>query len=309
MNFKRLFVHHRNDTGIPVDREVKVIEEGGHQYKDYPSLSVIIPTVDGVRNGYFESLMKQLKNQTFQNFEIIVIKGDSRQGRAINTGVDIARGKYIMTLDDDTSLVNEESIEHLVKALDKDKKIGIAGGINVIPQNASNFVKRTMEEIPRRMTPPVQVITDSDLAEHPLMIMRKKDFILMGGENEKIPRGLDPYLRNKFRQEGYRVVVVPKATYSHLTPPNILELVKQFYRNGKQAAFCNKSYPQWVFETPPNHTDKFLSRRPFHYRFIRYASKMMKSLLSGHWIYLSVSTAYAIGFIWQYTTRGGSDTG
>jgi glycosyltransferase involved in cell wall biosynthesis len=53
--------------------------------------------------------LNQLSQQTVKDFETIVIKGDKRQGRAINTGVDFARGTYIVTLDDDTSLQSRDA--------------------------------------------------------------------------------------------------------------------------------------------------------------------------------------------------------
>ena len=296
---ERGFVLHRNDRGIPPDREITLIETELRMREGYPKVSIIIPTSDGYRNGLFPALLRQLSEQSFQDFETIIIKGDSRQGRAINTGADIARGGYLLTLDDDTRLGSEDAIETLYRILEEHGSIGMAGGINVIPPGATPFVRRVMREVPRRSTPPVNEITDSDLAEHPLLIMRKDVFTKVGGENELIPRGLDPYLRREFRKAGYRVVVVPGVRYSHLPPHTLSSLIKQFYRNGRLAAFCNKFYPQWVFETPDTHGSGFVVQRPFSYRAARYLVNMVKRAFKGHLIYLTVSLAYAVGF-----TRG-----
>jgi glycosyltransferase involved in cell wall biosynthesis len=300
VNKNRQFVLHRNDVGIPSGRKIEVIEIESRQLEGYPEISVIIPTADGCRDGLFPALLKQLSEQAFQNFETIIIKGDSRQGRAINTGADIARGRYLLTLDDDTSLASKDAFEKLAAVIENNVTIGMAGGINVIPPDASWFVRRAMQEIPRRSTPPVDKITDSDLAEHPLLIIRREIFVRTGGENELIPRGLDPYLRQEFRKAGYRVVVVPRANYSHLPPKTLFKMIKQFYRNGKQAAFCNKFYPQWVFETPEAHVKDFVERRPYLYRAARYGVNMVKKSFRGHWIYFTVSFAYAIGYMWGY---------
>jgi GT2 family glycosyltransferase len=300
MSGSRQFVLHRNDTGIPPERTIEVAETESSHLGDYPKVSIIIPTVDGYRNGLFPALLKQLSEQTYQNFEIITIKADSRQGRAINTGADIARGKYILTLDDDTRLLTNDALEKLTGFMEEDTTIGMAGGVNVIPPNASPFVKRAMQEIPRRSSLPVKIVTNSDLAEHPLLMIRKKVFKKVGGENELLPRGLDPYLRHEFRKAGYRIVVVPSVEYSHLPPTTIFKLVKQFYRNGKQAAFCNKFYPQWVIETPNEHVDNFPAMKPLSYRASRYLSNMVKKTLKGHWIFVTAYTAYAMGFVCGY---------
>ena len=212
----------------------------------------------------------------------------------------MARGQYLLILDDDSRLASKDTLKKLLEVIENDKTIGMSGGLNVILADASSFIKRTMREIPRRASPPVNEVIESDLAEHGLLIIRKDVFIKVGGENELIPRGLDPYLRLKFRQEGYKVVVVPGAYYSHLPPHTFIKLVKQFFRNGKQAAYCNKFYPQWVIETPGSHVKDFVERRPFSYRAGRYTLNMIKNTLRGRWIYISAYIAYAIGFVWVY---------
>ncbi len=300
--YKRPFVKHKNNSGISPDRTVQIIETKNARQKDYPEISVIIPTSDSYRNGLFPALLKQLSQQSFQNFETIIIKGDTRQGRAINTGVDIAKGKYILTLDDDSQLHGNHIFETLMKAIKTDPAIGMAGGCNVIPHDAEPFIKKVMAQIPRRSWKPVKQITDSDLAEHPLLMMKKDVFIKVGGENELIPRGLDPYLRNEFRKAGYRVVVVPGVIYSHLPPSRMDKLIKQFFRNGKQAAFCNKFYPQWVIETPDSHSKNFVEKRPFIYRVARHVVNTVKRIQKRHWIYVIATSVYVAGFTWGYMT-------
>jgi glycosyltransferase involved in cell wall biosynthesis len=266
-------------------------------------VSIIIPTLDADRDGKFLNLITQIDQQKFNSFEVIILAGDPRQGRAINIGAAIAEGDYIITLDDDTLLPDPDAFKNLVNVLEQYPDIGIAGGNNIIPQSASSFVQRVMKEIPRRSWNPVKKITDSDLAEHPLMIMRKKTFYEVGGENEIIIRGVDPYLRLQFRNAGYRVVVIPGVIYSHLPPDTILKLIKQFYRNGKNAAFCNKFYPQWVIETPEHHSKDFMPKRSLTYRINRFYINLVKRTLKGHFIYLYAFTSYAIGFIWGYLSQ------
>ena len=93
MSKPRQFVLHRNDDQLPPDIIVEVKEAKFGQDQNDPKISVIIPTLDGHRNGLFPLLLEQLSEQTFQDFETIVIKGDPLQGRAINTAVDISKGK------------------------------------------------------------------------------------------------------------------------------------------------------------------------------------------------------------------------
>jgi len=262
-------------------------------------ISVVVPTVDARRGGYFLQLLRQIDAQRGQPYELIVVKGDPRQGRAINVGAELARGRYLLILDDDTSLPDPETFEKLVAVLEGHAAIGMVGGNNLIPSDAASFVRRAMEEIPRRSWSPVQALTDSDLAEHPCLMMRTAEFKAVGGENELIPRGLDPYLRQAFREAGLRVVVAPGVVYHHLPPDSWLKLLGQYFRNGRQAAFVNRHYPQWVIETPSDH-GAFALQVPFRRRLLRYVGSLTDSLCAGQWVWLSCQLWYLTGFAWGW---------
>lgn len=289
LDLPRSWVRFRNDEAangvcwhVPVEGE--------------PLVSVIIPTADADRSGYFNKLMASLTAQEMQDFELIVLKGDRRQGRGINISVDLAKGKYILTLDDDSSLPDEKTLNKLVEALEQYADIGMAGGNNIVPEWATPFVKRVMRQVPRRSWEPVKEIIDSDLAEHPCLIMRTELFKKVGGENECIPRGLDPYLRKVFRDSGSRVVILPDVIYHHLPPETWKKLLTQFYRNGYQAAYANIHHPEWVIETPAEHGE-FVEQVPLWKRLLRYPFKMIGSLLSGKWVWLICQFCYAWGFL------------
>ena len=252
--------------------------------------------MDGSRGGCLAQLLKQLEGQNRSDFETFVVKGDPRQGRAINLAAALARGDYLLTLDDDTSLPDPDTFSRLVRVMEAHPDIGLAGGNNLIPQNASTFVKRTMKEIPRRSWIMVNGITDSDLAEHPCLIMRTAEFKAVGGENELIPRGLDPYLRREFRKAGKRVVVVPGVVYHHLPPYTLRLLVKQFYRNGRDAAFVNYHYPQWVIETPATHGE-FIEHVASANRVARFGLRLLRALARGQLILFASEFCYALGYL------------
>lgn len=285
----RPFVRHRHPQASPG----LVWREGPEP--DGVRVTVVIPTTDAHRGGYFPQLLEQVARQTLAGYEVIVVRGDPRQGRAINIAAALARGEYVLTLDDDTSLPDPESFTKLAAVLDAHPEIGLAGGNNVVPPGASAFVRQAMRQIPRRSWVPVTRVTESDLAEHPCLMMRRADFEAVGGENELLPRGLDPYLRQAFRESGKRVVVVPGVTYSHLPPATWTALLRQFVRNGRQAAFVNCHYPQWVVETPGEH-GPFEVRVPFRRRAARYLSSLVASAASGRWIWFWCQLGYAAGF-------------
>jgi len=237
---------------------------------EIPLVSIIIPTADATRDGLLPSLLEQLKQQTFRDFEIIVIMGDTRQGRSINCGAQVAESKYLVTFDDDTRLGHNDLLEKMVNQIELYDDIGMAGVANVIPENASFFVRRLMKELPRRTSPIVTEIVDSDMAEHPCCIIPKEVFLKVGGENELIPRGLDPYLRREIRAAGYRVVVLPDLYIHHLPPKTFRKFFRQFYRNGKMAAYVNKFYPEFVVELTTKHLEQVKEKRSMIVRSFSY---------------------------------------
>ena len=157
-----------------------------------------------------------------------------------------------------------------------------------------------MAEIPRRHSPLVEEITESDLAEHPCLAIRRSVFFAIGGENELIPRGLDPYLRREVRNAGYTVVVIPNAWVHHLPPDSVRALVKHFFRNGTQSAYCQRWFPQWMLETPARHTADFKERVAFPRRTARYAGHLVRAFLTLRWIYLASLLVYAAGFLYGW---------
>jgi hypothetical protein len=271
-------------------------------------LSVVIPTLDGNRNGNLSRLLVQIERQDFKAHEVLVVRGDPRQGRAINIGAALAQGDYLLTLDDDTQLPDPATFGRLLGVMEEHADIGMVGGNNLIPEDASPLVRRVMQEIPRRSWPMVEEITDSDLAEHPLLVMRTGEFKAVGGENELIPRGLDPYLRMAFRSFNKRVVLMPKVVYHHLPPDRWGRLLRQFFRNGKQAAFTNRHFPQWVAETP-NHHGPFKAQVSMPIRLCRFPLRIASAFLAMKPTLFLCELAYAAGFLleWARPARGSAE--
>jgi len=287
----RSFVKHLDSTDSPgaVWRQEPV--------DSHITLSVIIPTVDAHRDGYFPKLLTQIDRQDFTEHQILVVRGDPRQGRAINIAAALSKGKYILTLDDDTSLPDKKTFSKLVSIMEEHPNIGIAGGNNVISTHSSKLARLVMKQVPRRSWIPVTKITVSDLAEHPCMIMRTEDFKKVGGENELIPRGLDPYLREEFRKINKLVVVVPEVIYHHLPPDSLSKLFRQFFRNGFQASITNRMYPQWVIETPNNHGTFKIHKNKF-FRRLRFLMILIESLVKMKPVWFYCELAYASGYVW-----------
>lgn len=128
-----------------------------------PFVSIVIPTLN--RYEYLKDVFKDLENQTYKNFEVIVVdqtddfKDDFYKGwnldvkywfqeekalwKARNEAIQSAKGEYILLYDDD-SLVEKDWIEQHIKTLDF-FKADLSSGVSIstvgdeVPQHYSYF--------------------------------------------------------------------------------------------------------------------------------------------------------------------------
>jgi GT2 family glycosyltransferase len=262
-----------------------------------PLVTVIVPTLDGHRNGCVPRLMESVRGQTFRDFEIQMVTGVSPQGRAINQGAAEARGRYLLILDDDACLADGSVFQRLVDAVQSDPQIGMAGASIVLDPEATAFQRRASAQFPRFNMPVVDQITDSDYPCHGCCILPKEVFDAVGGEREDIPRGLDPDLRVRLRAAGHRVVLVPGARAYHPLPDGWKSLLRTFYRNGRGSAYARRHHPESVFETRERvDADGFQPRTSLPYRAVRFVGRLASALATGREMRLAAYGVYAIGY-------------
>ncbi|MCC6490775.1 MAG: glycosyltransferase [Candidatus Hydrogenedentes bacterium] len=268
-----------------------------------PRVTVIIPSWDGHRNGCVPRLLESVERQTFKDFEVRMVKGVSPQGKAINQGAADARGKILLVLDDDSRLADDTVFETLVRVLDEDPKVGLAGASIVLSPEANGFQRRAAFQFPRFNTPVVDRVVDSDLACHGCCAMRKEVFDAVGREREDIIRGLDPDLRVRLRAAGYRVVLAPNARIYHPLPDGWKRLLRMFFRNGYGSAYAQKFQPDSVYDTHEElDAAGFKPRTSLAWRVLRFPARLIKALAEGKFLRLGAYTAYAAGYVWGYLT-------
>ncbi len=266
-----------------------------------PRVTVIIPSLDGYRNGCVPRLLESIARQSFREYEVHVIKGVFPQGKAINQGAARAQGEILLILDDDSALADETVFERLVQTLDTDPKIGMAGASIVLPPDASTFQQRAALQFPRFHTPVVEVITDSDLACHGCCAIPRRIFEEVGREREDLIRGLDPDLRVRLRAAGYRVVLAPHARIYHPLPESWHKLLRIFFRNGFGSAYAQKYQPDSVYDTQETlDSASFQPKVSFARRVTRFPFRLLKALIAGKWLRLTAYISYAFGYAWGW---------
>lgn len=278
-------------TGIDKEEILRPIE------KESPCVSVIIPSFDGYRGGSLARLVESLKEQSFKDIEVIVVKGVSPQGRAINLGVRMSKSDILLIMDDDSRMDNPDVIKNMVSALSKDKTIGMAGASILVPPDANWLQKRAGREFPRFGMRVVDTITESDMACHGCCAIPKKVFEEVGGERESILRGLDPDLRFRMRKLGYKTVLVANTWVYHPLPGTLGSLIKAFFRNGMGSAYCFKYQPELIYDTDETlELKSFKAKIPFIFRLFRFPLRLLKALIEFKFLRVLGYCIYAIGF-------------
>jgi hypothetical protein len=176
----------------------------------------------------------------------------------------------------------------------------MAGAACEIPDWATPFQKRAMLEIPRRFFSTQKKSIDSDMVQHPCLLMEKSFFDEIEGEDEELIRGLDPVLRKKVRDKGRRVVVVANTWVYHLLPDGLSKLCRMYYRNGKGSGYAQRFFPHRVLElTDGEDGGVFVEKRSFVYRLTRRFFSWAESLFRGQWIKMMTDLSYGAGVIME----------
>lgn len=282
-----LFWHHRcgsQDAGV----------------KKKATYSLVIPVLKLENHPYLDDLLQALAEQDFPPKEVHLVIGDCRQGRAINYGVSKSRSEWVGTLDDDSFIEDRTLFSKLTQALVDQESYGLVGAACAIPEWATPLQKRAMKEIPRRSFPVQARDVESDMVQHPCLLMSKALFDSIGGEDEELVRGLDPVLRKKVRDAGRKVVIVADTTVAHLLPSSFRKLCRMYFRNGRGSAYAQKYFPERVLELSDGFDrGVFVEFRPLWYRCLRRSFKLLSGLVCGRWLLFSTDVCYGCGVIWE----------
>ena len=225
-------------------------------YLENPLVSIIIPGKNEGRHLY--KLTKSLAEQTYQNFELIIvddgsdddtpiigknleerglidmfIRNEVRGGKAsaANLALRYTRGKYIVHLDADCSF-DRDAIERVVVPFYYDDQIGAVGG-NVKVRNYSDSLCASLQAIEYLKTVSVGRIITSYLGIYKIIsgafgAFRPEILASIGGWD--IGPGLDGDITVKIRKCGYKVHFEPKAVCLTNAPSKFKVLTKQRLR-------------------------------------------------------------------------------
>ncbi|GAB1307943.1 glycosyltransferase [Urechidicola sp. KH5] len=225
-------------------------------YNENPFVSVIIPGKNEGKHLY--KLTKSLSEQSFKNFELIIVddgsddetptigrnleklglidlflRNEMRGGKAsaANLALSYSKGKYIIHLDADCSF-DYNAVEKVLIPFYLDNNIGAVGG-NVKVRNYKMSLCSKLQAIEYLKTVSVGRIVTSYLGIYKIIsgafgAFRKDVLDSIGGWD--IGPGLDGDITVKIRKSGYQVYFQPEAICLTNAPSKFKILTKQRLR-------------------------------------------------------------------------------
>ena len=221
-----------------------------------PLVSIIVPGKNEGKHLY--KLVKSLKEQTYQNYELIVIddgsdddtpvigksleknglidlflRNDVRGGKAsaANFGLRFAKGRFIVHLDADCSY-DRDAIEKIIIPFYLDPEVGAVGG-NVMVRNYRESLATTLQAIEYYDTISIGRIVSSHLGIYRIISGAFGAFradVMEKIQGWDIGPGLDGDITVKVRKIGYKIKFEPEAVCLTSVPNTFRKLVKQRMR-------------------------------------------------------------------------------
>ena len=218
-----------------------------YSFSENPSVSVVIPSADGVRGGNVEKLIDCFRGQNFRDLEIVLSVNERPNGHARNVGfAACARSsKYLIFFDDDVEFDDQDMVGKFLVALDRHPEFGLVGAIVRRPVWQDSFFCRWIEyEGGRHVAPKLKEYTESTLVCHAGLGCRRDVWEGLGGESSTIPTGTDTDLRLRMVAAGYKVVLLPDCYVYHPFPNSALEMWRRSWEHGRKHIHFREVHPK-----------------------------------------------------------------
>ena len=235
----------------------KRVKEGRNLFwAEKPLVSIIVPEKNEGKHIF--KLANSLKEQTYQNFELIVIddgsddetksicnslkknglidiflSNDVRGGKAsaANLGLRYSSGKYIIHMDADCSY-DRDAVENIIVPFYYNEKLGAVGG-DVQVRNYRESLCASLQAIEYTDTISIGRISQSQLGIYRIIsgafgAFKKDALDSVGGWD--IGPGLDGDITVKVRKMGYEIHFEPTAICQTNVPVTFKALIKQRLR-------------------------------------------------------------------------------
>jgi poly-beta-1,6-N-acetyl-D-glucosamine synthase len=215
---------------VPAYNEAMVIQPALRNLLelDYPHYEVIVVD-DGSSDETFE-LASEVARESQHVRVRVVRKKNGGKADALNTGIAVSRGEFVLCMDGDTKL-STDTLRAMIRHFDDPRVGAVAGNVKVL--NRENIITRAQAleyieglAMARRAQSFVRAV---NIIPGPCGMFRKSVVRALGGyDSDTYAEDCD--LTLKILLDGWHIVYEPNAVAWVETPSRMLDLIKQRYR-------------------------------------------------------------------------------
>jgi poly-beta-1,6 N-acetyl-D-glucosamine synthase len=215
---------------VPAFNESKVIQPAMRNLLtlEYPDYEVIV--VDDGSDDDTYALASQVSRESTNVSVRVVTKKNGGKADALNTGIALARGEFVMCMDGDTKL-SKNALRAMIRHFDDPRVGGVAGNVRIL--NRENFLTKTqaLEYIEglAMVRKAQSFVRTVNIIPGPCAMFRKSVVRSLGGYDlDTFAEDCDMTL--KLVVAGWHIAYEPLAVAWVETPSRMLDLLKQRYR-------------------------------------------------------------------------------
>jgi poly-beta-1,6 N-acetyl-D-glucosamine synthase len=195
---------------------------------EYPSYEVIVVD-DGSSDDTYQ-LASQVSRESSKVPVRVINKTNGGKADALNTGIAVARGEFVMCMDGDTKL-SRNALRAMIRHFDDPRVGGVAGNVRIL--NRENFLTKTqaLEYIEglAMVRKAQSFVRTVNIIPGPCAMFRKSVVRELGGYDlDTFAEDCDMTL--KLVVAGWHIAYEPLAVAWVETPSRMLDLLKQRYR-------------------------------------------------------------------------------
>jgi poly-beta-1,6-N-acetyl-D-glucosamine synthase len=211
----------------------------------YPNYEIIVID-DGSTDDTYEKAMV-VANESSDIPVRVVTKRNGGKAEALNTGMTLARGEFVLNMDGDTKLTSN-TLRACVRHFDNPRVGAVAGNVKVLNRDSMWSKIQALEYVEglamaRKAQSYMRAV---NIIPGPLGMFRKSVLQQVGGyDHDTFAEDCD--LTLKMLMHGWHVAYEPNAIAWVETPSRLLDLLKQRYRwtRGILQATKKHSYALW----------------------------------------------------------------
>lgn len=266
--------------------------------KPSPTVSVIIPSLHGNRAN-LNRLTETVLEAGFKvdDVEVLAALGVRPNGRARDVGVLSARGDYLIFMDDDVTFPEPKDLRRLVDFLHDNPDVGLVGPAQQIPPDLDETTQERARQMPRSHVEAPSKFRECDMVTHACMALRHDEFLQVGMEHPNLISGTDPDLRQRFRDFGKKVGIVPNTRVYHPPITDWSTLVTKNFRGGRRSLYVKRNFDEYHLSAEPDISSSSESHREDRIlsKVSNHARRFLGGLLRGNVWWLTAQLSYLSG--------------